>query len=202
VFALFRGSEWDTPWRVLDHRGEGRYHRHGSPPTQYWCLHPLTVYAERLRREGRGIIDAADTLRWRLWTALVDLDGLPWIEFSNAKQYGISPQALVNDDRSACIALADRCRDENIPGIVVPSAALPGTRNVVLFGERVMAPRHGKPVTPDLEVPTAHAAENGTPPGEILPYVCWIGDEHAELTAWRRGRRYVFTDPVDIERVE
>ena len=194
--AVYRSAEWDTPWWDRPNRGPGRFNRRLSEPTQYLSEHPLTVFAERLRALGRPAVEDIDTIRWRCWVMDVPLEGLTIVDFDSAATFGIAPEELVDDDWSACQDLAERRRQAGDVGILVPSAALPGTRNVVLFGRRLTSPYLLPPVDPEIESPTGHTAEDSIPPEEVLPFVRWHGDEHAELKAWQEGRTYVFLDPT------
>lgn len=57
-------------------------------------------------------------------------------------------------------------------GLVVPSAALPGTRSLVLFGAWVLQPYVWAPVTPE-EIRTGHLADGARPPMEVAALVRW-----------------------------
>ncbi len=64
------------------------------------------------------------------------MDHLPTeITFDNADTYGLSADDLVADNQTACRDLARQFRnDPDGPrALVVPSAALPGTQNLVLL---------------------------------------------------------------------
>jgi len=198
VDIVYRSADWDTPWWARPHRGPGRFNRPGSDPTQYLSEHPLTVFAERVRGLGRPAVADLDTMRWRCWAMALRLEDLTPIGFDSARRFGIEPDELVGDDWAPCHDLADRLRAEGVPGIVVPSAALPGTRNVVVFGARVASPYLLDPIDPDLDVATAHVAERSVPPGEVVPLVRFHGEPHAELEAWRKGKAYVFREPAPI----
>ncbi len=175
--------------------GPGRWHTTAEGPTQYLALHPLGPFAERLRGLGPAVSADLATLRWRTWAARVDLDALTVVDFDTAAAHGIDAAALVADDWGPCQALAGRLRADGRAGLVVPSAALAGTDNVVLFGPRLAAPYTPAPVDAALDVPTAHAAENSTVPAELVAHVRWPGQPHPGLQAWRAGHTYTFNDP-------
>ena len=137
---VYRSAEWDTPWWVGPNRGAGRFNRAGSDPTQYLSEHPLAVFAERLRSLGRAVVADLQTIRWRCWAMEVRIGDLTVIDFDAAPAYGIRPEELVGDDWVPCQELADRRRAAGDRGLIIPSAALPGTRNVVLFDLRRREP--------------------------------------------------------------
>ena len=195
-FVAYRHAAWDTPWWVNPNRRAGRYNVRGAdPPTQYACLHPLGPAAEFLRHSGPAIVDALDTVTIRLWAARIRADGLLRVTFDEAAGHGLTPEQLVGDDYGPTQAFAERLTEDGVPGIVVPSAALPGTEVAVLFGERVSAPYAAEVVDPEIEIATAHAAESRIP-REVVPRVRWKGRPHAALESWRAtGVPPVFDDP-------
>ena len=90
-------------------------------------------------------------------------------------------------------ALAETLRTR-MEGVIVPSAALPGTRNVVLFGPRVAAPYLTQPVS-TLDVPASITADGARPPTSLVSVVRYSGDTHAALSAWRNGIDFRFAEP-------
>ena len=88
-------------------------------------------------------------------------------------------------------SLAERLRRSGTPGIVVPSAALPGTQNVVLFGPRVGSPYLLEPLG-EVDVPASITAHDGRPVASLIDRVRFRGDAHAALEAWQRDEPYVF----------
>ena len=125
-------------------------------------------------------------VRHRTWALRVDLTGLPHIGFAEAAEHGLRPGDLVSDDLRACHRLAARLRAAGVPGAIVPSAALPGTENVVLFGERAAAPYLVEPLSA-VDVPASLTADGGRPPLGVLERVRRRGVPHAGLEAWRAG---------------
>jgi len=133
-------------------------------------------------------------VRTRTWALEIPVDDLPEITFENAADFRITPAALVDDDQRACRDLAVRLRGDGVPGIVVPSAALPGTQNVVLFGPRVAAPYQTEPVS-TLDVPTSITAEGARPLESLLSIVRFRGEPHRALDAWLDDTPFAFTEP-------
>ena len=130
----------------------------------------------------------------RTWALRVELDGLPRIGFAQAQTHGLRPGDLVSDDLRACQRLADRLRAAGAPGAIVPSAALPGTDNLVLFGERAAAPYALDPRSA-VDVPAAMTADRAGPPLGLLARVRLRGSPHAGLEAWRGGEPFRFVEP-------
>ncbi len=193
--VFYRISNWDTPLRVNPNRTAGRYNKAGSPATQYMGLHPLGPWAEYLRsNELRDPTELAEH-RLRIWAIRVDLDEAKRIDFTNASDFNIEAEDLVSDDHRPCRRLAERLRnDGRAPKvIIVPSAALPGTENLVIFGERVPIPYLWAPIDPG-DLPACVIAERSRPPSEISPLVRHFGEPHRAFEEWRAGRRYRFPD--------
>jgi len=104
------------------------------------------------RLEGYArTVDDAHALDLRTWAIDVPDDDFVEISYDDA---------WVADDYAACQELADTLRASGRAGAIVPSAALPGTRNVVLFGGRVTSPWLAREVRP-LEARASITGEHG-----------------------------------------
>lgn len=201
MVVAYRHAAYDSPWWVIPSTREGRFNRgYEEDPTQYLALHPLGPTAELLRHQLRGPdVDRADTIQANLWAVLLDAEGSVDITFDNcAPDYGITPQELVGDDYAPTQALATRLRGAGAAGFRVPSAALPGTDNLILFGPRVSHPYLEFPVTPE-ECPTGHLSDGARPALEVLPLVRFTGAPHGGLDAWIATGTYErLDDPLAV----
>jgi RES domain-containing protein len=198
VITGFRISNYDTPFWVSPNRRDGRYNRAGEGETQYVCLHPLGCWAEYMRGQEIRTPEAAEFFRSRIWAVEADIGAAEEITFDNAANYGLQPDDLIADDVGGCQAFGGRARaDESISDVLlVPSAALPGTRNLVIFGPRLMSPYLVRPIDPAIDTPAAVAADFAVPPVFLIPFVRYYGDRHDELEAWRSGGLYEFRGPA------
>lgn len=196
--VAYRLAAWDTPFWVRPNRGPARYHDAMAGPTQYLSLHPLGPWAEHLRAHGIREPERLAELRLRLWAVRLEADRVQALDFDSAEQHGLRPADLVSDDHGACRAFADRVRlDPSAPVVWrVPSAALPGTRNLVIFGPRVASAYGAPPIDPEVDLPAAVAADRATTIEGLLARVRHRGERHAELEAWRRGRAYRLEEPT------
>ena len=174
----------------------GRFHRMTEEsPTQYLCLHPLGPWAEFVRGSGLDTPEQLAMVRHRTWALRVDLTGLPRIGFAEAARHGLRPGDLVSDDLRALPPPGrPAARRRAAPGAIVPSAALPGTENVVLFGERAAAPYLVDPLSP-VDVPASLTADGGRPPLGVLERVRRRGTPHAGLEAWRAEEPLPVVEP-------
>ena len=191
----FRFANYATPLRVIPSARSGRFHRSGDPVTQYFAEHPLGAWAEFLRWSPTTPA-TLPTVAVRLWVVRVELAQLVVIDFANASSWGISPGQLVSDDDySDCQDLADRLRARGAPGVLVPSAALPGTRNVVLFGRYVLGPYGQTPMTPE-HLSGTMVADYARPPEEVLPLYRPRNQPHGGLEAHARGDTFLLPEPA------
>ncbi len=190
----YRFAAFATPLRTVPAAQSARFNRSDEEdPTQYLSLHPLGPLAELMRNSDLRTPERVRAVRMRTWALDVPLDDLPEISFDTADRFGITAEELVADDRSACQRLAAQQRG-HLPGLIVPSAALPGTRNIVLFGPRVAAPYLAAP-TSKLDIPASVTAEAGRPLVSLLDIVRFTGDLHPALDAWEHGTAFTFVEP-------
>lgn len=193
----WRLANWDTPLWVGPNRRAGRYNRAGGDPTQYVCLHPWGPWAEILRWEDRRTPRETADLSGRIWSVRIILPEEPRvIGFDDAEALGVTPEDLVADDYNVCQELADGARASGELALIVPSAALPGTRSLVLLGPRVLVPWELEPVDVDVDVPAAVTADDARPPLAVLPHVRWRGVPHDGPVRWRAGGPASFLEPV------
>ncbi len=197
--TVFRHAAYDTPWRATAGPTSGRFHRAGSDIVQYLSLHPLGPAAEMLRHNVGPSGDPDDVLL-NLWAAEVDIDEVMRIDFENCDEYGLTPDELVGEDYTPTQQLADELRAHGATAMIAPSAALPGTHNLILFGIRLLHPFLWKPIDPE-EIPTGHLTDGARPPAEVRDHVRWIGAAHTALDQWKATRTYdLFDDPVAVRR--
>jgi len=199
--AAFRISTWDTPFWVNPNRSGARYNKPGSGPTQYLCLHPLGPWAEYLRREDLRTKPEIEVVRQRMWVVLLTLrppNEVFELTYETAAKIGLSPDDLVADDWSRCQEVAELLRqDPDFPKTwSVPSSALPGTQNVVIFGPRVAIPYQGQIIDPGLDMPCSVVAESTPPPEVLLSLTRFRGSPHAELENWKRDEPFLFAEPA------
>lgn len=198
-FTTFRLAAYETPLWAIENFSSGRYNDVGDGATQYLSLHPMTPWAELLRNERRRSAGGALQLRLPLWAIRIQLDPEPTeINFDNAEVYGLLPEALVADDQSACRGSAREFRsDPDGPrALIVPSAALPGTQNVVLLDPFVTISYVAEPVAPE-DLPTCMAAQDGRCPDGLWDLVHHHHSFrlHAALEAWHDGASFEFVEP-------
>lgn len=195
LVTAFRLANWDTPLWISPNRRASRFVADGQT-VQYWSLHPLTPWAETLR--FHGVTDPDEAREWfqRPWVAsLVLPDDTLEIDFDNAAHHGLDPDALIDDDHARCQQWTAAL---NVSAIVVPSAALPGTRNIVAFGPRVRARYGVAPIDPGLDVPCDPVADLSVVVADLLAHIRWRGAPHAGYQAWLAGAAPVVAPSVNV----
>lgn len=118
-------------------RADGRWNRPGVYGCLYTSLTRKGVLAEfhkyrrRANVHGSGLIPPREIV-----SVVVDVN--PVLDLTSAKMSPISPSApfLTGDDPrdiEACRSLADSLRAQGFSGIVAPSAAAEGEKNLVIY---------------------------------------------------------------------
>lgn len=195
---VFRLSNYDTPFPPAPSRRSGRFSVEGEAVANYWCRHPHGPWAERMRWEGVADDGEAAQLRGRVWAARIEDTQPLYVGFDQAPEHGLAPADLVADDDRPCQRAADRWRIEGIEALVVPSAALPGTENLVIFGQRLAVAWLGPVVDPDLDVPSALSADHAAPPPDVVHHVRHYGAPHAAVRAHARGEVFSYEQRVEL----
>jgi hypothetical protein len=165
-----------------------RWHREGEGYAQYCSLETDGAWAELVRWEGIRTEAERQEQRarlWQLWAEETDIADLS--TFDTIAACGLDPAVVVDDDHTACQALADELRAADYRGLLAPSASLPGVVNLTLFGirrELYGRPAEVRNVRPDQYVNVNLAADLSPPPEHILRVVRYFGDPHLGYEAW------------------
>jgi hypothetical protein len=196
--VTFRLANYETPLWAVENFSAGRYNTASSGFTQYLSLHPLTPWAEILRSEDRRARERAILMRYPLWAIRVQLDEDPFeLTFGNASDFGLSASDLVADDYGPCRALAEGFRSNAPRAFIAPSAALPGTRNLIVLTPQVLVSWNHVPID-DVDWPGSMISQEGRCPEGLWDLVHFIGPgtAHAELEAWEHGADFEFDEPA------
>lgn len=193
LVVAYRLSSWESPLRTEPSRIDGRYHRASElEPTQYLCRHPLGPWAELMRAKDLRTREQVLAVRERTWAVVIDVEGFERVSFSTAAEHGLRPADLVATDYRACQRLADRMRALGAPGLIVPSAALPATENLVVLGSRVASPYSLEESLSRLDAPASLTAEDGRPLLSLLDRLVYRGDRHPQI--WKDAE-FTFSEP-------
>jgi hypothetical protein len=163
---------------------------------QYFCLHPLGPLAEAVRPLPDGL-DPAE-IRRPVWALRLPDGPIETLGFQHAHDMGMDPFSLVCPPGgfAECQRLGDTFLEQDDPPMLrVPSAALPGTWNLIVFGQRVLAPYIPGPLD-RMDVPGAPAAVDARALTELLALVRPLDEPgHPALAAWQAGEEYEFAEP-------
>lgn len=195
--VVYRACGHETPLWAFPNTSAGRYNAAGSLPTQYLSEHPMTPWAELLRNLDYRTADEARAMRVEVWALRVLLAESPdQIDFDTAGDFGLDAEDLVSDDHRPCRTAAAALHADGVHSFIAPSAALPGTANLVVLEPAVVIDYHAAPIDAE-DWPTALLAQNGRCPEDIWDHVHYraAAAEHAALAAWRAGDEFTFTQP-------
>ena len=172
--VAYRATSYDVPLWVNPNRRAGRWNLAGERPTQYMSLDAQSPFAEILRHEDLRTEEAASHYSSTIWQLQVD-DALvvDYSTFELADAAGFEAEALVNDDHERCQAEAQWLAGEGARGLLAPSAALPGSTSLTLFGARVCVPWKTK-IELASSVP-AQRLTTGHPPSGLTAQVRYFG---------------------------
>jgi RES domain-containing protein len=196
--VVYRACGFETPLWSFANLSPGRWNRANTVAVQYLSSHPMTPWAEMLRNLNLRTADEARAMRPPIWAIRVSLDEAPLeIDFATAGDHGLEVEDLVADDRTACQALGGTLALGRPSSILVPSAALPGTRNLVIFDPAVVIDYHRVPLAQE-DYPTAMAGQHGRCPEDLWQLVHHQGSatRHAELEAFRAGEDFELDQPL------
>jgi hypothetical protein len=189
--VAYRVTSYDVPLRVSANRRPGRWNFADSGTTQYACLDVEAPFAEMLRHEDLRSETEAAMFRATLWQLQVN-EGVvvDYGTFEKAEAAGFPPEALVDDDHELCQREAQRLDSLGAGGILSPSAALPGSTSLTLFGPRVPIAWEA-----NVEISTAIPAQplaTGTPSEGLIERTRFFGSAHSLLSTYlaeREARR-------------
>lgn len=168
------------PLRVAANRRSGRWNLAKAGTAQYLCLDSEGPFAEKLRHEELKTEADAATYKATLWELRIS-EGfvVDYSTFQKAEEAGFPPDALVDDDHGRCQQEARRLVNLGAGGVLSPSAALPGSVNLTLFGPRVEV-RWDAETGVASAVP-AHRLAAGHPPAGLVGRVRYFGATHSGL---------------------
>jgi RES domain-containing protein len=134
--VAFRWTSYDVPFWARPNSRSGRWNRAGEEPTQYWSLDPEAAWAELIRHENLTSEEELDLVRMPFWVCRIPAARLIDLRRPEERErHGVADDDLIDDDWSACQALAATLRPL-AAGVIAPCAALPTKANVTLFGAR------------------------------------------------------------------
>jgi RES domain-containing protein len=186
--VAYRATSYDVPFWVNPNRRDGRWNIAGGEPTQYTTLDAEAPFAEMLRHEDLRTEAEAVHFFSTVWQMQIDSDMIAdYRTFELADAAGFDPEALVSDDHEHCQQEAQWLMGHGARGVLSPSAALPGSTNLTLFGPRVCVP-WGTTVELASSIP-AQRLVTGRPPSGLTTRVRYYGQPEPLLEAYLEVRR-------------
>lgn len=188
---VYRATTYDVPLRVSPNRRSGRWNIAGRDCTQYFCTDAEAPYAEMLRAEQLKTEAEAAMFRTILWQVRVNEGAIvDYSTFERAESAGFPAEALVDDDHERCHAEAEYLKSHGVRGLLSPSAALPGSVDLTLFGPRVEVEWTTRVQLASM-LPVQRLAE-GRPPTGLTTRTRYRGDAHSALVEYRAAQKRLF----------
>jgi RES domain-containing protein len=181
--VAYRITSYDVPLWVNANRRSGRWNIAGSEPTQYMSLDAEAPFAEVLRHEDLRTEEAASHYFATVWQLRIESEAIAdYSSFALADAAGFDADALVSDDPERCQAEARWLMSQGARGVISPSAALPGSLNLTLFGARVAVPWDAA-VELASSIPVQKLT-TGHPPSGLTSRVRYFGQRDSLLEAY------------------
>ena len=178
----YRWSDYDVPLWIRANSSALRWNRARQDATQYLSLTTDGSWAELIRTERLLSISDLRLVSMPMWILQVRETNLAdYSTFEKAQAAGFPPEALVSDDYERCQAEADRLRAAAFRGVLAPSAALPNSVNLTLFGRRLAVAWDHPEASLMASFVRAKRLAVGRPPDELLPSVRHRGEPHPAL---------------------
>ena len=181
----WRYSNYDTPFWARSNTRAGRWNIAREASVQYLTMEPNAAWAELIRAEDLRSEADIEMVRMPIWVAAIHEVVVDYSTFQKAEEAGFPPDALIDDDWSRCQEEGRRLRELGFAGVIAPSAALPGTANVTIFGARILGDWTRRFPTFGSSVPATIAAVGSPCPG-LVDRVRFFGDEHSEYDEYAR----------------
>ena len=192
----------DLSWPPLYHdtastplQDSGRWHREGEGYAQYMSLSALGAWAEYARYGSIRNKALAPKVKRDLWVVFVRESHIADLStFDKYEACGLDPVIAVQLDRAPAQALADDLRAEGFRGILSPSAALPNTLNLTIFGERYEKELRTdlaawRNPDPDSWLPVQIASRRGPMPEELCTETVFEDKKHESYRDWLISKR-------------
>lgn len=186
--VVFRYSNYDTPLWVRPNTEPGRWHRPADGLTQYLSTTVDGAWAELIRAEGLRSEQEVAVVRMPMWAAEVHVQRIAdYGTFEKAEAAGFAAGALIDDDYAPCQEEGSRLRRSGFQGVLAPSAALPGSLNLTLFGPRIASTWQTRPLLAS-SIPATKIAV-GSPPEGVVGRVRHKGEKHDLYEEFRTASR-------------
>lgn len=176
--VAYRATTYDTPLWVFPNRRPGRWNDPADGTiVQYCCLDPAAPLAEYARHEDLRRPEDAIEARVGLWQLRIREGAVLNLSTPElAEEHGVRWSDLVADDPVACRELGGEAVSNSARGIIAPSAALPGSSTLVLFGARSELSWE-RPARLSVQVPARRLLTGAPQPG-VLRGTRYRGDDY------------------------
>lgn len=194
----FRATTYDTPLWVSPNSRPGRWSLpEDGTIAQYCTLDAASAVAEMVRWENLQDVEEARELRVSIWELRIDEGAI--VDYSTSDRttaQGFSWEPLISDVWDECQTEAQRIVDAGGRGVLTPSAALPQSVSLTLFGPRTEIAWEAEPSL-SIQLP-ARRILRGAPGDHLVSHTRFFGDPYPDLPPTPADR--LFTMELAAER--
>jgi RES domain-containing protein len=179
--VAFRATTYDTPLWVSPNSRPGRWsHPEEGTVAQYCALDVASAIAEMVRFENLRTIDEARELFVNVWEFRIDEGAVA--DYSTpalAEKQGFSWEPLISDSWGECQEEGRRIMEIGGRGVLTPSAALPQSVSLTLFGPRTEIAWGAEPSL-SIQIPARHILR-GSPGDRLVDDTRFFGGAYPDL---------------------
>lgn len=180
--VVYRATTYDTCLWVSPNSRPGRWNNpEDGTVAQYCALDVAGAIAEMVRSEDLRHIEDARELRISVWEMRIDEGAV--VDYSLpslAAEQGFEWEALVSNDWRQCQQEGQRIVSEGGRGVLAPSAALPQSVTLTLFGPRTEIAWSAEPSL-SIQIPARHILR-GAPGDGVVRETRFFGDPYPKLS--------------------
>jgi RES domain-containing protein len=198
--VVYRATTYDTPLCVSPNSRPGRWNRpEEGTIAQYCALDVASALAEMVRFENLREADDARELQVSVWELRIDEGAIAdYSTPARAASAGATWDSLVSDSWSYCQDEGRRIIHAGGRGVVSPSAALPQSLALTLFGPRTEIGWKAEPNL-SIQIP-ARRILSGSPGDGVVRDTRFFGEPYPEAIADSADRLFNFELSSDSVR--
>jgi len=186
--VVYRATTYDTCLWVSPNSRPGRWNNpEDGTVAQYCALDVAGAIAEMVRSEDLRDVESARELRVSVWEMRIDEGAV--VDYSSpslSAEQGFEWEALVSNEWRHCQDEGGRIAAEGGRGVLAPSAALPQSVTLTLFGPRTEIAWSAEPSL-SIQVPARHILR-GAPGDGLVRDTRFFGNPYPRLQPGSAGR--------------
>lgn len=179
--VVYRATTYDTPLWVSPNTRPGRWnHPEDDTVAQYCSLDVASAIAEMVRGQDLRNVNDAQELRVSVWELRIDEGAI--VDYSTPDQtanQGFTWESLIANSWDDCRKEGLRIEHAGGRGVLAPSAALPRSLALTLFGPRTEISWRAEPRL-SIQIPARHIVR-GAPGNGLVRDTRFFGDAYPDV---------------------